>query len=258
MEQALASARALGSPLSIAEVEARRAGLWLAQGDLAAALGWLAGRTLDLDDQAPYENQFEYVMLARIRIAQEWQTPGSGDLGAVVRLLDRLLQAAQADERAIDQILLLALLALAHAAGGNPDQALASLAPALALAEPEGYVRIFVDEGARMRSLLVLQHAQVPNTKDWARLRSYIDRLLGAFSSAAEAAPASVAAPSPLSERERTILQLIADGRSIQEMAGILIISAHTARTHVKHVYAKLDAHNRVQALERARALQLL
>jgi LuxR family maltose regulon positive regulatory protein len=90
------------------------------------------------------------------------------------------------------------------------------------------------------------------------RLRRYIDRLLDADSSAVAAAPLASPALSLLSERERTILQLLADGRSVQEIASLLIISVHTARTHVKHIYAKLEAHNRIQALERARALQLL
>ena len=179
-------------------------------------------------------------------------------MDAIVRLLDRLLQIAQADERTSDQIMILALLALAHAARGEPNLALASLAAALALAEPEGYIRMFVDEGLPMRSLLLSQHAQLPNSESGMRLRRYIDRLLDADSSAVAAAPPASPALSLLSERERTILQLLADGRSIQEIASILIISVHTARTHVKHIYAKLDAHNRVQALERARALQLL
>jgi DNA-binding NarL/FixJ family response regulator len=77
-------------------------------------------------------------------------------------------------------------------------------------------------------------------------------------SPAVSVAPPSSPPPGLLSERERTILQLLADGRSIQEIATLLVISVHTARTHIKHIYAKLDAHNRVQAFDRARTLQLL
>jgi LuxR family maltose regulon positive regulatory protein len=258
MEQALTSARALNSPPTIADVEARQAGLWLAQGDLVAAVRWLAGRALDADAPAPYDYQAEYLMLARIRIAQEWRAPGSGDLDAAMRLLNRLLQMAEADERMSDQILILALLALAPAARGDSSQALASLGAALSLAEPEGYIRTFVDEGLPMRSLLLSQRAQLPNSESSLRLGRYIDRLLNAFSSAVVAAPPASPAQSSLSEREHTILQLIADGRSVQEIATLLIISVHTVRTHVKRIYAKLEAHNRVQALERARTLRLL
>jgi LuxR family maltose regulon positive regulatory protein len=109
-----------------------------------------------------------------------------------------------------------------------------------------------------MRSLLLSQRAQLPNSESSLRLGRYIDRLLNAFSSAVVAAPPASPAQSSLSEREHTILQLIADGRSVQEIATLLIISVHTVRTHVKRIYAKLEAHNRVQALERARTLRLL
>ena len=177
---------------------------------------------------------------------------------AVVRLLDRLLQTAEADERMSDQIAILALLALSHAAGCDPNQAQAPLAAALELAEPEGYIRTFVDEGAPMRSLLIAQRAHLPAANRasdswhtsigcWMPSR----RMYRLYSPHPQAlnCSASGSAPSfscsPLGDRSRRSPRL-------------LVISAHTARTHVKHIYAKLDAHNRVQALERARTLQLL
>src|SRR5262249_52303511 len=132
MEQALASARLLDSPRSIAEVQARQAGLWLAQGDLAAARRRVARGPSHGHDEVPYERQADYLLLARIRIAQEQQAPGSVDLTALVRLLDRLLEAAEADERMSDRIVILALLALAYAVGRDPHQARAPLAAALA------------------------------------------------------------------------------------------------------------------------------
>jgi LuxR family maltose regulon positive regulatory protein len=160
-----------------------------------------------------------------------------------------------------DRIIILALTALVHALQHEPDQALPTLAAALALAEPEGYVRTFVDEGAPMRALIaayrlqLADRAQEPAGEAGARLPAYIDRLLDSF-------PQQVPAPSStlalLSERERAVLQLLAGGRSTQEIATQLVISVHTARSHLKNIYAKLEAHNRVQALECARALQLL
>jgi LuxR family maltose regulon positive regulatory protein len=258
MEQALAAARLLDSPPAIAEVETRQAGLWLAQGDLPAAARWLASRDLNVGEEMMYECQGEYLMLARIRIAQERQAPGSVDVGAVVSLLERLLQVAEADERTPDRIEILVLMALAHAAQQNQNYALERLAAVLALAEPEGYIRTFVDEGAPMRSLLLTQRAELPDNKAGKRLLAYIDRLLDAFRQDLPATRIGATTPELLSERERAVLQLLAAGRSIQEIATFLVISAHTARTHVKHIYAKLDAHNRVQALERARSLRLL
>jgi LuxR family maltose regulon positive regulatory protein len=254
-EQALASAQ-LPYTHFIAEAEAQRAWLWLAQGDLSAAIGWLTVRALSADAAALYERQPEYLMLARIHIAQAQQAPGSVDLDTVVHMLDRLSQAAEIDERVPDQIAILILIALVHAARRDPNQALERLASALVLAEPEGYVRTFVDEGAPMRSLLVALRAQVSASESDAPLFRYINRLLEAFP---PDVPGSLS-PSPtlLSEREHAVLQCIAKGRSIQEIAAILVISAHTARTHVKNIYLKLDAHNRFQVLERARALHLL
>jgi LuxR family maltose regulon positive regulatory protein len=258
MEQALATARLLNRPSIIAEVEARQAGLWLAQGDLPAAVRWLAKRALGVDDQFIYEQQAEYLLLARIRITQEREAPGNIDLDGVIRLLERLLQMAEADQRMVDRIVMLALLALAHAARRDSKEAQATLATALALAEPEGYIRTFVDEGAAMRSLLATQRAQIRASDVGARLGAYIDTLLDAFSPAMSSLPLSSPPPALLSERERTVLRLLARGHSVQKIASDLIISVHTARAHVKNIYAKLDAHNRVEAIERAHTLNLL
>jgi LuxR family maltose regulon positive regulatory protein len=258
MEQALAAARLLNSPSIVAEVEARQAGLWLAQGDLPAAARWLARRALGVDDQFTYEQQGEYLLLARIRIAQEREAPGTIDLDAVVRLLERLLQMAEADQRIVDRIVTLALLALAHASRRDPNKAQQTLAVALTLAEPEGYIRTFVDEGPAMHALLAAQRAQFRDSDTSARLRAYSDRLIDAFSPALPSAPVPPRPPELLSERERVVLQLLAGGYSIQKIASDLIISAHTVRAHVKHIYAKLDAHNRIEAIERAHTLKLL
>jgi LuxR family maltose regulon positive regulatory protein len=258
VEQALELSKLLGNPRDIADAEAQQAWLWLAQGDQPAVARWLASRPRDIDDDPDVEHLPEYLVLARIRIAQERQEPGSVDLDAVVRLLDRLLEAAEADERMSDRIVILILLALAGAAGRDPLQALVPLTAALGLAEPEGYIRTLVDEGAPMRSLLIAQRTRLAANDMDKRQWAYIDRLLEAFPSDFPAAPTTSMKAQLLTEREHAVLQLLATGRSIQEIAASLIISSHTARTHVKHIYAKLDVHNRVEALERARSLQLL
>jgi LuxR family transcriptional regulator, maltose regulon positive regulatory protein len=258
VEQGLAAAQLLDSPPDIAEAQAQQAWLWLAQGDLAAAARWLATGALYMDDTVPYERQAEYLMWARIRIAQELRAPGSVDLNAVVRLLDRLRQVAEADERMSDRIAILALIALTSMAQHDLPHALETLSAALMLAEPESFIRTFVDEGAAMCSLLLGQRAHLPAGASGERLRIYIDRLLEAFPLDRSAASALSTPPPLLSERERAVLQLIAGGRSVQEIATLLVISVHTTRTHLKHIYAKLEVHSRLQALERARALQLL
>jgi LuxR family maltose regulon positive regulatory protein len=256
VERALETARLLDNPHEVAEVEAQRAWLWLAQGDLAAALRWLDTHALPIDRPMPYTHQTEYLVHARIRIIQAQQVPGSVDLSAVVRQLEQLLQLAEADQRMGDRIAILALTALAHAARHDPNQALESLAVALLLATPEEYIRTFVDEGAPMRSLLLALRARISAGESGERPLAYVERLLNAFPADISGSPSP--SPTLLSEREHAVLQCIAEGRSVQEIAIDLVISAHTARTHVKNIYRKLDAHNRVQALERARALHLL
>jgi len=257
-EHALVVARALDNAPDIAEADVLQGRLWLAQGDLAAALRWLKTRALPVDRPLAYPHQAEYFMHARICIAQAQRAPGSVDLSAVVRQLGQLLQLAEADQRMADRITILALLALAHGLRGDSTQALQILTAAIRLAAPEGYIRTFVDEGPLMRVRLAGLRAQVSTSAADMSLLTYINRLLDAFPSDAQASR-SLSPSSPLlSEREHAVIQCIAEGRSIQEIAALLVISAHTARTHIKNIYRKLDAHNRVQALERARALDLL
>jgi LuxR family transcriptional regulator, maltose regulon positive regulatory protein len=255
-EHSLMVARALDNAPDIADAEVLQARLQLAQGDLAAAQRWLKTPTLPGDRQPSYTHQSRYLMHARISIARARHTPGSIDLGAVVAQLHQLLQLAEADQRMADRITTLGLLALAHDTEGASTQALQVLTAAIRLAAPEGYIRTFMDEGAPMRSLLQALRRQLPAlARDEQK---YVDRLLGSFPAHVSASFAAAQVPSLLSEREQAVLLLIAEGRSIAEIAAQLVISAHTARTHVKNIYLKLEAHNRVQALERARALQLL
>jgi LuxR family maltose regulon positive regulatory protein len=256
--QALALSRSLGNLRIIAEVEAQQAWLWLVQGDQAAVERWLDLHRRDHADEPTVERLSEHLMCARIRIAQERQEPGSVDLAATVRLLHRLLQAAEDDERVSDCIAIRVLLALAGAAKRDPHQAFVPLTAALGLAEPEAYIRTFVDEGAPMQSLLIDQRTRLAARDVDKHLLAYVDRLLEAFPPDVRAAPSTPTKAQLLSEREQAVLRLLAAGLSIQEIAASLIISSHTARTHVKHIYAKLDVHNRVQALARARSLQLL
>jgi ATP/maltotriose-dependent transcriptional regulator MalT len=180
-----------------------------------------------------------------------------------VELLTRLLAVAEAGGWMGDVIEILILQALALQAQGATTQALTTLGRALALAEPEGYVRLFVDEGAPMAALLA-QCAERRTQSD--RLLKYIEHLVGAFPEPQRQAQIvrrstldrSNALIEPLSERELEVLRLLAAGLESPEIARELIISVSTARTHIKNIYGKLGVHGRVQAIERARALSLV
>ncbi len=165
---------------------------------------------------------------------------------------------------------LAALKALALHAWGNVSGAVAALLHALALAAPEGYMRVFVDEGRPMAELLhragrALIADPAPRSRN---LVSYSNKLLEAFQSERSLAfpgvPSSTAASHPatlielLSERELEVVRLLAAGLSTAQIADELVIAVGTVRNHFKSIYRKLDAHSRLEAVERARVLKLL
>ncbi|HEU5100929.1 MAG TPA: LuxR C-terminal-related transcriptional regulator, partial [Roseiflexaceae bacterium] len=255
------------TPWHRAQLAACRARLWLAQGQLNLASQWAQDYAARLEADATnlrplVKYAFAHTTLARVRLAE-------GQPDEAAQLLDRLLAVAEAGGWVGDGIEILALQALAHAAQGARTQALTTLGRALALAEPEGYVRIFVDEGAPMAELLRTLNADRSRQND--PRSPYVERLLGAFPTAiaqADATPmkqdvhrSSLVVPplvEPLSEREREVLRLLAAGLESPEIARELIIGVSTARTHIKNIYGKLGVHGRIQAIERARALALV
>jgi LuxR family maltose regulon positive regulatory protein len=212
----------------------------LAQGDLAAAIRWAEQVTEDADG-SPF-----YPLLgltpARLLLAQKEKAAAADQLEA---WYDTAVAAGW-------QFGVIEVRALQALAAPTPDQALTFLAGALALAEPEGYVRTFVDKGERMAALL--RHAAARGTApDYAR------RLLGAFSCLpAPYRPLGQPLVEPLSERELEVAALLADGLTYQEIARMLFISLNTVKTHLKNVYGKLGVHGRQEAVAKARALDLL
>jgi LuxR family maltose regulon positive regulatory protein len=233
---------------------ALKARVWVAQGRLADAMVWARARGLSVDDDLSYLREFEHVNLARVLIACSKRDREDRSIDEAMRLLARLLDAAQAGERAGSVIEILLLQALVHQAQGDIPAALVPLKRALTLAEPEGYVRIFVDEGEAMRDLL--RHAAARGFT-----ASYTQRLLSAF--AEPDRPISALAESanlaePLTVREVEILRLIAAGMRNQEIADQLFISLPTVKRHVANAYGKLGVGHRTEAIARANALNLL
>jgi len=179
--------------------------------------------------------------------------------------LDRLLLSAQTEARDGSAIAILVLQSLVFQAQGNREIALERLERALILAEPEGFARIFIDQGDLMHSLLAEFQAVLRQKINSAannsspRLLAYTGKLLAAFSRPVPAEqPESEATLEPLSERELDILRLIAGGYTNQEIAEILMIAVSTVKSHINHLYGKLGIQRRTQAVAVARDLGLL
>ncbi len=232
-------------------VPAMRARVWIAQGSLGEALGWARERGLSVDDSLSYLREFEHITLARLLLARHQSERAEPSLQEAARLLERLLLAAEAEGRTGRVIEILVLRALAHQALGDIPAALGFLDRAVTLAEPEGYVRVFVDEGQPMASLLRAVAKQ-------GTRRDYVRRLLAAASGIEHNAPTEQGLIEPLSERELDVLRLLGSELDGPAIARELMVSLNTMRTHTKNIYAKLAVTNRRAAVRRAAELDLL
>jgi LuxR family maltose regulon positive regulatory protein len=264
MEEAARVAPGLGVASTLNPVPAQRARLLLAQGDLAAAARWARQHGLGPDDEPSYPREPEYLVLARVLVAQDRPDQALG-------LLERLEALAVKQQRTGSLIELRALEALALAARGEEAAAVAALAEALGLAHPQGHVRVFADEGPPMGALLgrlLAAQREDPTAADvplhfLGRLARALEPAAagGGPAAAAPARPPTIAVPGlvePLSGRELEVLRLLAAGRPNQEIAEELVVALSTVKKHVTHILDKLGATNRTQATARARELGLL
>ena len=224
-----------------ARMAASRARIWLAQGDLAAAARWARESGLGVDSELPYPREFEQITLAWLLLAR-------GEPVQAARLLESLLCAAEAQGRLGSAIEISALLALARQAQGETEAALAALGRSLSLAEPEGYVRTFVDKGRPLAGLLRRLAASTAAS-------GYAGDLLAAIGTPVPAAQPLV---EPLSERELDVLRGIAAGLSNREIAAELVITVGTTKWHINNIFGKLQVSRRTEAVARARELGLL
>jgi LuxR family transcriptional regulator, maltose regulon positive regulatory protein len=242
-------------------VPAERARLALAQDDLDTATRWTRTRGLGPDDEPGYPREHEYLVLARVLVAR--QAPGQA-LG----LLEWLGAQAATQRRTAGLMEVRALEALARAAGGDQPGALAALAEALALAAPEGYVRVFVDEGQPMAALLrqLLADRRQEHPAPAGAPRDQLARLVDAFEQASLPVRGAVrrggvvvaGLVEPLSARELEVLQLLAGGAPNRAIAEELVVTLDTVKRHVSNLFNKLGVANRTQAVARARELGLL
>ena len=225
--------------------------IWIKQNKLSEALAWAKEQGLSPDDDLSFLREFDHITLARVLIAQYQNEQKDEIFHDISNLLDRLLKAAEAGGRIGSVIEIRILQALLYEAQGNIPCAIKSLDYALQLAGPEGYIRIFVDEGAPMARLLAEANARGVKPE-------YAGKLLDAFGETERKILTHQSLIEPLSEREREILSLIANGLKNKEIAEQMVISLNTVLYHTKNIYNKLGVNKRTQAILKAQELNLL
>ncbi len=241
-------------PMTRQTLDACQVRLWLATGNFELAnRSWsdkqLDGKGIPDASEIGYTTELEWITLSRVLIARD-------EPGAALQLLKTLADAAEAGGRFGRLIEIQALRAVVLWRSRKNEQAFEVLGKCLALAETEGYVRIFVDEGGSMEELL-----QAYRTRREGSLRAYTDRLLNVFrmsggSTRLQTQPDLIG--EALSNREIEVLQLLAAGLSNQEIADRLVLSKGTVKTHTHNLYGKLKVQTRTQAIARAKELNLI
>ncbi len=248
------------SPLNTAQFTAWHARLALTQGDLALAERWIQERKLGVDDELSSPRDIEYLTLARVLITQH--RPDEA-----LPLLARLLHLAEREGRLGNALEILVLQALASRARGDEAGAMETLERTLSIAEPEGYIRLFVDEGPPIAHLLVQMRRHRPG--DQPGSTHYRERLLALLGKAYDEEELSQSATTlpvsrthllsePLSERELEVLRLIVAGYSNREIADRLVIAVSTVKWYVNVIYGKLQVESRTRAIARARELNIV
>ena len=241
-------------------VAALKTRVWVGQDRLTEALGWARERGLSVADELSYLREFEHITLARVIMAEYGINQEHRSILDAMGLLERLLEAAEAGGRMGRVIEILVLQALAHQAQGDSPSSLEPLQRSLFLAEPEGYVRVFVDEGTPMARLLSEASAR-------GIMPDYTGKLLAALEAEAHKsedesylspAPSDRLYVEPLSQRELEVLRLIAQGLSNREIGERLYLALDTVKGHNRRIFGKLSVQRRTEAVARARSLDIL
>jgi LuxR family maltose regulon positive regulatory protein len=226
------------SPFTQARCASCLAHIALARGDLGEANHWVEQMPTDGDAHSFY--MFLNLIKPRLLIAQGKREAAAAELQACY---DRASQQGWG-------YAVIAVRVLQCLAADSAESAYEFLLDALTLAQPEGFIRIFADEG----------EALIPSLQEVAqrgKMVEYIGEILAVMGSRGEALAGS-SLVEPLSQREMEVLRLLVAGLSNREMAGKLILSLGTVKTHIHNIYGKLGVRNRAEAIKRARELELL
>ncbi|WP_158602230.1 LuxR C-terminal-related transcriptional regulator [Cohnella endophytica] len=236
--------------LFMLKVEAEQVCLSLQQGSIEAAEAWLQCCGLAHTDEVSLNRVADHLALARVLAESE-------RMEDALYLLGRLYHLLSKEDRLRDRIKVLILQSLTQQRQGQMENALVQLETALHLAEPEGYIRSFIDEGPRMAELLSA-YWQVRQGSGLSYKPSvslvYVKHLLQALSITPEE---KQSINESLTEQEKRVLGLIIQGLSNREMADQLNIAGETVKWHIKGIYRKLNVNNRVKALQRAKQLTI-
>jgi LuxR family transcriptional regulator, maltose regulon positive regulatory protein len=259
---------------NVRPIATRKVRVWVAQGRLGEAMDWAREQGLSVENELSYLREFDHITLARVLLARYQSDRADGSISGVVGLLDRLLKAAEEGGRLGSVLEILVLQALAYHTQRDLPAALLPLQHALALAEPEGYARMFLDEGEPMRLLILDFRMWIEKrAREGHKPIGYVDKLLAAFLQPATMPQTKISNPTPLrsgdysqqsaileplSERELEILKLIAQGLSNREISARLFLALDTVKGHNRRIFDKLQVQRRTEAIARARELGLL
>ncbi len=232
-------------PWVLMNINAVKARIYLMKGNFRALEKWVNECGLKLDDTLTMLHEAEHIMFARILIAQSRFEDALG-------MLNRLIAEDEKTGRILNQIETLVLKAMALKKSNNETESMTAVKKALSLAEPGGYIRVFVDEGPAIAELLEKSlnvKSDIP--------RAFVKKLLSEFK-LKKVIHSDEFLVEQLSDRELEVLRFIAAGLSNKKITEQLFISMSTVKTHLRNIYGKLDVHSRTEAIAKAKELGLL
>ena len=228
------------------------ASISLAEGDMVKTAVWAEQFAAHFDGSVSYEQEFELLTFCKILITQN-------KYAVALEWLNDLLDLAQKQARIRSVIRIRILLAKTHYLMGEQPAAIDHLHESLSLAEPEGFIRVFITPGESIkRMLLEIQGKGGGRTAVASLSPAYIQKLLDAFAKEQNTFTPVKIGLEQFTARELEVLHTLAEGLSYSAIGDKLTISENTVRTHIKNIYSKLGVHNRTQVLLQAQEFGLL